>query len=990
MHHQNVQRTFLRLPFFGAFLLGTLIFCVPEVKSQTCVADQSPTASCSNLALTNLSASINIVIPADITITPESTAEYNYPGVQVGDVLSRSSIFNISNYGSILSANSGLEVVKINYGETTFTNNGSINGGLELDSQRAYGVSIQNGATLNLINNGTIQNATQYGVNNSGTLSLDNSGTISSAVQPIFNSGTINSIVNRGTIKSTSGYWGIENSFKNRANNRAPWILRNIHSLANAQGAGNAAGQLTYQGNLPNNYYTIINNPSNYGQISFSSDASTFTQVLTFGIYTGSIVSNGTYAAVLSGLTSDRIVASSTSGSYQNSGTSQNFIWNLVNRPDTTIWDLVFSTAVSSIDILAGVGVTNNLSSVGTSLNAVFNGGTLIVDNDNDNAVTNSATFRINYLNGTIDQNGKTATFTGAITNSGTGVDGKLTIINTGTAGSGSVTLSGNNTYSGGTEVQAGANLSISSASNIGTGTLALVGSSIVPAILTTTADMTITNSITVSGDPEFNVASNRTSIESVIQDGISSGDVVVTGGGTLVLTEENTYTGATTINSGTTLALSGSGAIATSSGLTNNGTFNTTGKTGNVSLANYTQSASGTLAMNMSATNNQQMNVSNTATLAGNLAITASAGSYNVGRYTLITASNGVNGTFNTFDGSALAALSADYSNYALGYDANHVYLNLYPTAANTQASIERNLSAIRGAYSLANIVMNNNLNQDCTFFNEHGFCASFIASHTNLAGSNISDTTNGILVLAKKMSEHVHLGAYLDQTININNSNFVSLRNDGPGVGGFAVWNHQADGFGPQLRASVGHSSKDLNVTRQIVGNAEAGTGKTNLDSYGAAIVASYAVKATDSLNVTPYAGVRWTKVSADGYTEDSTAFAPLNFAALSQSATTLMGGLKVNKAINQQAAAYASFALEQDLHNNTGSYAASSTNIAGITPIAFNQDINKTRPVVSAGMDYTIDLRQRIGADVIWSEQALTNHDSTTLMVRYILGL
>lgn len=477
---------------------------------------------------------------------------------------------------------------------------------------------------------------------------------------------------------------------------------------------------------------------------------------------------------------------------------------------------------------------------------------------------------------------------------------------------------------------------------------------------------------------------------DDTINGGLTVANTGTSGSGSITFSGTNTYTGTTTINSGATLALSGSGSIAQSSGVTNNGTFSVTAATGNVALGGtYTQSAGASLLMNFSAADNQQINVSDTATLAGNLAITASAGTYNVGRYTLITA-NGVSGTFNSFDGSSLSNLNADYSNYALGYDANNVYLNLYPTAANTQASIESNVAALRGAYNLANIAMSNNLNQDCSFFNEYGFCASLIGSHTSIAGSKDTDMTDGILVLAKKMGEHFRIGAYLDQTININNNTYVRLRNDGPGFGGFAVWNHQADGLGAQLRASAGHTSKDLSVTRQVVGNAEAGTGKTDFDSYGAAIVASYAVKATDNLNVTPYAGVRWTKVTADGYTEDSTAFAPLNFAALSQSATTLMGGLKVNKAINQKAAAYASFALEQDIHNNGGSYSASSANIAGITPLAFNQDINKVRPVVSAGTHYTIDRRQRIGADVIWSEQAFTKNDSTTLMVRYTLGL
>jgi autotransporter-associated beta strand protein len=687
-------------------------------------------------------------------------------------------------------------------------------------------------------------------------------------------------------------------------------------------------------------------------------------------------------------VTSSFTVASSgnyqiTFADYNWSDTSLDPIFYVAANPGSTSGaNPRFIPPISATNIINPAMLAAGLAA--NTLNPVFDGGTLKLDGT---VLGSSYNFTVTNNNGSIDLNNNSATIATMIANA-SGANGSLTITNTGSGGA--LTFSGINTYTGTTTINSGATLALS-----GSGLIATSSGVVADGTLNVSDTNTGATITTLSGSGSVVTAANKGLTLSAAA-GTFSGAISGAGGltvatGTETLSGTNTYTGTTTINSGATLALSGSGSIATSSGVTNNGTLRVTAATGNVALGGtYTQSSGGSLLMNFSATNNQQINVSNTASLAGNLAITASAGTYNVGRYTLITASNGVSGTFNSFDGSSFSNLSADYSNYALGYDANNVYLNLYPTAANTQASIESNLASLRGAYNLANIAMNNNLNQDCSFFNEYGFCASLIGSHTTIAGSKDTDMSDGILVLAKKMGDHFRIGAYLDQTININNNSYVRLRNDGPGFGGFAVWNRQADGLGAQLRASAGHTSKDLSVTRQVVRNAEAGTGKTDFDSYGAAIVASYAVEATDNLNVTPYAGVRWTKVTADGYTEDSTAFAPLNFAALSQSATTLMGGLKVNKAINQQAAAYASFALEQDIHNNGGSYSANSANIAGITPVAFNQDINKVRPVVNAGTQYNIDRRQRIGADVIWSEQAFTKIDSTTLMVRYTLGL
>ena len=67
--------------------------------------------------------------------------------------------------------------------------------------------------------------------------------------------------------------------------------------------------------------------------------------------------------------------------------------------------------------------------------------------------------------------------------------------------------------------------------------------------------------------------------------------------GGSLTLTNSgNSYSGATTINSGATLALSGAGTLAASSGLADNGRFDISGLSGGTSIASL--SGSGTVAL--------------------------------------------------------------------------------------------------------------------------------------------------------------------------------------------------------------------------------------------------------------------------------------------------------------------------------------------------------------------------------------------------------
>jgi len=86
------------------------------------------------------------------------------------------------------------------------------------------------------------------------------------------------------------------------------------------------------------------------------------------------------------------------------------------------------------------------------------------------------------------------------------------------------------------------------------------------------------TRTVTLAGNGTFQIPSGTYTVNTNISGG---GTLIAAGSGTLTLPQANSYTGGTTINNGSTLALTTTGSVATSTGVTANGTFDITGITG-------------------------------------------------------------------------------------------------------------------------------------------------------------------------------------------------------------------------------------------------------------------------------------------------------------------------------------------------------------------------------------------------------------------------
>lgn len=187
--------------------------------------------------------------------------------------------------------------------------------------------------------------------------------------------------------------------------------------------------------------------------------------------------------------------------------------------------------------------------------------------------------------NGTINFNQSNASYTFSMSSYGSG-----TVVQN---GSGTTILTEANTYSGGTTINAGL-IGFSNNGNLGSGNVTLNGGGLQWAAGNTTDISSRLNALGVNGGT-FDTNGNNVTLASAIS---GTGGLTKAGSGILTLMGVSAYQGATIIDGGT-LALTGAASIESSSGVTDNGTFDISGATGGASIRNLSGTGVAALGAN-------------------------------------------------------------------------------------------------------------------------------------------------------------------------------------------------------------------------------------------------------------------------------------------------------------------------------------------------------------------------------------------------------
>jgi uncharacterized protein YhjY with autotransporter beta-barrel domain len=308
-------------------------------------------------------------------------------------------------------------------------------------------------------------------------------------------------------------------------------------------------------------------------------------------------------------------------------------------------------------------------------------------------------------------------------------------------------------------------------------------------------------------------------------------------------------------------------------------------------------------------------------------------------------------------------------------------------PSVYDTEGSLANSARGLRGTFNLQSAVINAGLQYDCTTFDQRGICVS--AGGRVTEANNPSTNSRGALLIASyRANANLRIGGYLDQNLSTQDPRGINLDDSSPMAGVFGVWSQRNDGIGYEVKVAAGFSDKDVTVTRAVINTSEAGKGSTSFRAAALSATVSYGQQLGNSRWIAaPYLGLRYNKIKRNGYSEDSEIDKPLTYADLSQETTTALAGLRFNGKFGDKINLMASAGIENDIAHNTGDYAA--TGVAGLTPIAFNQNIRHVRPVASVGASYAIDKRQTVVANLNYRQEAFNSSNSVSGMVTYQVG-
>jgi hypothetical protein len=323
-------------------------------------------------------------------------------------------------------------------------------------------------------------------------------------------------------------------------------------------------------------------------------------------------------------------------------------------------------------------------------------------------------------------------------------------------------------------------------------------------------------------------------------------------------------------------------------------------------------------------------------------------------------------------------------------------------PSIVDTDQALAMQVDALQEVYSVQSEALHTALNYDCTDFGQKNFCVTGGAHYAHAGGS--ANDYSALLAAAYKVNQNLSVGAYLNQVVSSDGVTGINMSNKSPLFSVFADWAENTGPAGLKTHIAGGYNQTDLTLTRTAIDTGgtfvgEPGVGHADLNTYGFSGLLTYGVPLNQGWLATPYAGLEYTNITREGYTEGTSAAvtAPLTFGSLTDGATTALAGLNVDKKVTERLTLTVSAGVEYDLMRDAGTDAAIGVLSPGfLLPLVssavsapFNADDRRFRGTATFGGSFATLPGQDIVAGVTYREESFGTVNTVGVTAAYQVG-
>ena len=272
-----------------------------------------------------------------------------------------------------------------------------------------------------------------------------------------------------------------------------------------------------------------------------------------------------------------------------------------------------------------------------------------------------------------------------------------------------------------------------------------------------------------------------------------------------------------------------------------------------------------------------------------------------------------------------------------------------------------------------------------DCDTFGPNGLCISIGARKSKIKNPD-SESTSSVFVFGKKLSSNYRFALFHHSNHDHDTPTNFSLRDETPLIGFLAVWNQSADKSRLQIKIGTAHQVKHATIIRKQVGISEQAVGETTLTAWNLVSEFRYNLNLSEDFILSPYSALRYAEKKQKGYTETD-ANIPLTYNDIKDESLSIVNGFKFMKKFSYKFDIFGSIGVEYDLHHKIN--ALSPTGISGITDVNLDKNFNRTRPVVSLGLNFNISNQEIIRLNSQYEELPYQGMTERNLYISYNIG-